>query len=342
MLIVLFSSFIIALVSTPAGAGTFDGTYDYAYNLRGPEGWETHRVPSGFIVRDGRITSDPPALSGSVDSSGVVRFEGPSPYGGSVAVFTGVIESDGTGEGTYQDQQGLGGGWAVTRVSRSGGFNIERIIYTVLDIFSPIGEFFGASGSTAAAIGVVAVVVPVITIGAIVSTISATRRKRADTATKLGYRRERGYEASQPSPPPTRSQEAPPSIEPPSGPSLLGVGVHHGSPSLPSALNLRAIWGEGRVDLNWDPPLFDTSTYQLDEYVVSKMQYGPRSIVPEKLPLDRLSPENTQWGQEFAQTYRWDTGGDVEGYVVEAMLRRVSSTGHVETIRIGGMVYVPP
>ena len=355
MLLMLFSSFFSVLAPTPAKAGTFDGTYDYAYNMRGPDGWETHRVSSGFIVSDGRISSNPSALSGTVDSSGNAQFEGPCPYGCGTSVFTGAIESDGTGEGTYQCQHGLGGRWAVTRVSGGEFSDLDQIIDSILGFFAGIGELFGLSGSTAAAVGVVAVVVPVITIVSIAQTRSAVRkqeadanramrRRKAETPPKLGYRRERGYEASQPAPPPpTTPQEIPPPIGlPPTEPSILGVGVHQGPPPLPSALNVRATWTEGQITLNWDPPQFDASMYQLEEYVVSRMQYGPTSTAAQKTPVARLSPQYTQWAERFNQTYRWNTSGDIEGYTVEALLRRVSSTGYKETFRVGGMAYTPP
>jgi len=355
MLLMLFSSFFLVLAPTPAKAGTFDGTYDYAYNMRGPDGWETHRVPSGFIVSNGRISSNPSALSGTVDSSGNAQFEGPCPYGCGTSVFTGVIESDGTGEGAYQCQHGLGGRWAVTRVSGGELSDLDEIIDSFLDFFAGIGELLGLSGSTAAAVGVVAVLVPVITIVSIAQTRSAMRKQKPEASRamerrnperppKVGYRREMGYKASQPAPtpPPNTPQEIPPPIDSSSAQPIGGVGVHEGPPPLPSALDVRAIWAEGQVTLNWNQPQFDAGGYRLDEYVVSRVQYEPTSTAPQKTPLARLSPQYTQWTESFNQTYRWNTSGDVEGYTVEAVLRRISSTGYVETFRVGGMAYTPP
>ncbi len=97
---------VLMFAFVSVGAASFDGTYNYAYNLNGPDGWETHRVDSGFVVSGGRISSNPASLSGSVDSGGQVEFTGPSPYGSPSASFTGVINSDGSGEGTYTDSQG--------------------------------------------------------------------------------------------------------------------------------------------------------------------------------------------------------------------------------------------
>ena len=119
--LLLLVSMVLALAFVSVGAASFDGTYNYAYNLNGPNGWETHRVDGGFIVRGGQISSNPAAFSGSVDSSGNVRFSGPSPYGSPTATFTGSIGSDGNGEGSYTDSQGLRGSWSVVRVSGGGG-----------------------------------------------------------------------------------------------------------------------------------------------------------------------------------------------------------------------------
>lgn len=93
---------VLVIFSTlfPVLAASFDGTYNYVYNLNG---WEEHRVDGGFIVRGGVISSNPSAFSGTVDSSGNVRFTGSSPYGGS-ATFTGTISSDGTGKETYESR----------------------------------------------------------------------------------------------------------------------------------------------------------------------------------------------------------------------------------------------
>ena len=112
-LFLLMSGVILSFPLVSVEAASFDGTYNYAYNLNGPNGWETHRVDSGFIVSGGRISSNPSAFSGTVDSSGNVHFTGPSPYGSPSATFTGVIKSDGTGEGDHRDSQGLVGRWSV-------------------------------------------------------------------------------------------------------------------------------------------------------------------------------------------------------------------------------------
>jgi len=105
--LLLLVSTVLALAFVSVEGASFDGTYNYAYNLNGPGGWETRRVDGGFIVRGGQISSNPAAFSGSVDSSGNVDFTGPSPYGSPSARFTGAIKADGTGKGSYTDSQGL-------------------------------------------------------------------------------------------------------------------------------------------------------------------------------------------------------------------------------------------
>ena len=77
--LLLLVSTVLAFTFVSVGAASFYGTYNYAYNLNGPDGWKTHRVDGGFIVRGGQVSSNPAALSATVDSSGNVRFSGPSP-----------------------------------------------------------------------------------------------------------------------------------------------------------------------------------------------------------------------------------------------------------------------
>jgi hypothetical protein len=362
-LIVLFISFII-LTPNPAKASTFDGTYNYKYTMRAPGGnWATHNVPTGFIVQNGRVSSNPSWLSGTVDSSGNAYFTGSSPYGQEhgTAVYTGVIKSDGTGSGTYRDSTGLTGSWSVTRVSGGGGSDVAETIWTILSIFSPIGELFGFSGGTAAAIGVAAVVVPIVMIGSIVSTRSSMKKQQAETRRaaerqgssgimdqspkpqpQIRYKRELGYTASQPTPPPASSQqEIPPPIDSSSAQPIGGVGVSF-NPPLPSTLDLRAIWGDGQVRLNWDTPEFDANKYQLDGYVISKMTYGPTSTAVQQTQIAQLSPQYTQWRGFFDQTYRWNTAGDWDGFKVEALLREINGSGPGGTILIPSRVYVPP
>jgi len=53
--------YVLVIFSTviPVFAASFDGIYNYVYNLNGPNGWEEHRVDGSFIVRSGVISSNP-------------------------------------------------------------------------------------------------------------------------------------------------------------------------------------------------------------------------------------------------------------------------------------------
>ena len=202
--------FICVLVTfstvIPVFAASFDGTYNYAYNLNGPNGWEEHHVDGGFIVRNGVISSNPVAFSGTVDASGNVMFTGPSPYGSPSATFTGTINSDGTGSGSYVDSQGLGGNWSVSRTS--GGLDYISIFYNFLYTFEFVGELLGLSGRMAAIVGTA------ITLAAGIVVVTVALASATTRGSKGGKRSEeypglrRGeYMASQPGEPP-RTQGA--------------------------------------------------------------------------------------------------------------------------------------
>ena len=270
---------VLSLSLVSVEGASFDGTYNYAYNLNGPGGWETHQVDKGFIVRNGRVSSNPSAFSGTVDSGGNVYFTGPSPYGSPSATFTGVIYSDGTGDGTYQDSQGLGGRWSVARVSGGGGFSFMGIVDTLLSLlysFSFIGEAVGLSGTTAAAVGSAAVIFVVVSVIAIVTTRASGRGKRAvmDDRGKDGkpwvryeFSQQRPYEASEA---PPGAQETPASfigVPPPR--ESPPVGLHVEGRALPERLDLRSAWLGGQVNLSWDRPPYDPEKYELLGYEVT-------------------------------------------------------------------------
>ena len=77
--LLLLVSTVLAFTFVSVGAASFDGTYNYAYNLNGPGSWETHRLDGGFIVRGGQVSSNPAALSGTVDSRWERAFLGAFP-----------------------------------------------------------------------------------------------------------------------------------------------------------------------------------------------------------------------------------------------------------------------
>ncbi len=112
-------------------------------------------------------------------------------------------------------------------------------------------------------------------------------------------------------------------------------------PTMSSSLKLDAVWSKGQVDLKWDRPQFESASFKLDGYVVSSMNYGPSNTAASKNLIEVLPPNRMEWAGRLEQTYRWNTQGDVQGYVVDAILHQHTSTGTIQTIRIGAMAQVP-
>jgi uncharacterized membrane protein YtjA (UPF0391 family) len=344
---------ILSFTLVTVEAASFDGTYNYAYNMNEPTGWKTHRIDSGFIVRNGRISSDPPALSGTVDSNGRVHFTGPSPYGGGLATFTGVIKSDGTGEGTYKDSQGLGGKWSVARVSGPGGSGIMGIVGTLLNLMyslSFIGEAVGFSGSTAAAVGTAAVIFAFVTVISIVTTVGSQRGRSAikfdrgrspRSKLDLEYIKQREYEAAQPDSP-VGTQETPAHlIGVPPPPQSPPVGLDVERPALPDRFDIRSVWREGRVELAWDTPQYDPEKYELYGYEVIRLYYDGSSTTSIRAEPIRLPPDSTGWRGPFDQTYRWNTAGDIEGYRVDALFQDLHVDDPTRIVRVGSTAFAP-
>ena len=309
-------------------AASYDGVYNYAYNLHGPSGWETHYVDEGFIVRSGVISSNPPALSGTVDSSGNVHFTGPSPYGSPSATFTGVIYSDGTGKGTYTDSQGLQGAWSVTRVS-GGGFDFARLLLDVMNSFAFIGEYFGLTGTTASAVGTAAVITGFVFFVVIVTSVGSSR----------GSVRRGEYHADQPDMPEREHGISPSTIGVPPPPHSPPAGISVQPPGLPDTINLRARWGR-KILLDWKRPNYDKNLYELYGYEIVQLRYDGTSTAPSKVLLDRLSPRSSNWRANVNQSYQWNTQGDVAGYRVDALFLNKQAPYH-EFLRIGETTYFP-
>jgi hypothetical protein len=153
-----------------------------------------------------------------------------------------------------------------------------------------------------------------------------------------GEYRELGYQASEADS--AKTQDVPSKIGFEGGHLMEASGEVITTPQT-SSLKLNATWVKDQVNLKWDKPQFDPATYKLDGYVVSSMKYGESSTSAIKTMIDQLPPDRTQWTSKFEQTYKWNTRGDTEGYVVEAILRQNTSTGTVQTIKVGAMAYVP-
>ena len=350
-LFLLVGGMVVASSLVSVEGASFDGTYNYAYNLNGPGGWETHRVDKGFIVRSGRILSNPSAFSGTVDSSGNVHFTGPSPYGSPSATFTGVIKSDGTGEGNYRDSQGLVGSWSVARVSGGGGFSFMGIVDTLLSLMyslSFIGEAVGLSGTTAAAVGSAAVIFVFVMVISVVTTVGSKRGKSAiksgrgkGSRSKIDFEfsQQRPYEASEA---PAGTRETPASfIGVPPPPQSPPIGLHVEGRALPERLDLRSAWQVGAVDLSWEKPLYDPERYELMGYEVIKLEFDGSSTVASRGTPVQLGPDSTGCTAPYNQTYRWNTGGDIEGYRVDALFRDLHPDSPNRIVRIGSTAYAP-
>ncbi len=326
-LLVLISLVSIASSITLVYAATYDGVYDYAYNLYGPNGWENHYIDNGFIVQGGVISSNPSALSGSVDSSGNVHFTGPSPYGSPTATFTGKIYSDGTGKGTYVDSQGLNGAWRVDKVS-GGSSSFGSLLLDVMYSMAFIGEWLGFTGSTAASVGTALAITGVIFIGVIISSAA-----QAKTGPRRGE-----YNADQPNPSPYEHNIPSSTIGVPPAPLNPPSGVSY-QPGLPNSIGLRARWGRN-IKLNWKKPKFDKNQFEFYGYEVIQLRYDGMSTAPNNVLMDRLSPKATNWKNRVKQTYNWNTMGDIAGYRVDALFLNKNSPYH-QFIRVGETTYYP-
>jgi len=348
----MLNTIILSSTTVFVEAASFDGTYNYHYTLNGPNGREDHNVPSGFIVSNGKITSNPPALSGTVDANGNVRFTGPSPYGSPSATFTGKIGSNGIGDGNYRDPQGLGGSWDVVRVSGgSGGFSFDSIgsmaygiMMTILNTiygFSFIGEAVGLSNPAAAIVGTTVAILTGVAMINLLSGIISGRKKRFITKKYYDPNRQGEYTASPPDEPP-RTQGAPATtigMDP--TPIYSQSGVHNEGRALPGRFDVKADWGNESVKLLWDTPLFDPTKYMLDRYEIIWQTYdGTRTSFISGEPIN-ISPERTSWGSSFKQTYRWNTQGDIDGIRVNAVFRDLNPNLPERFVRISDTVYHP-
>lgn len=346
MLVILFSIYIVS--SAPilvVDAASFDGTYDYAYNwyYSPAREWRTVRVSSGFIVKNGRISSSPSGLNGWVASNGNVRFTGPCPYGGHQTVFTGSINSDGEGGGYYRcgysGHPNPGGRWSVTRVSSPG-------------IFGLIDDLLGSTE----AVTLVAIIGGLSIAAAGIWNIEK-KRSGKEKLRKVGG----PSQTQQPIPPSESLEFSPYQVDAPSPeispssttheilPSTIGIPSPPASPEAgvtirnppPSQLDLNAVWFSDRVNLSWQQPQFDANLYTLQGYDVYQLQYTGASTVPTKIHLGTLPPGSTGTTVPHTQTYTYSTSGDTAGYIVEARLGYTSSTGQPQIYRVSNMVHTP-
>ena len=109
---------------------------------------------------------------------------------------------------------------------------------------------------------------------------------------------------------------------------------------LPDRLVIQSAWGSGRVDLAWERPQYDPEKYELMGYEIVRMRYDGTSTASSRMVVDRLPPESPGWTGPFEQTYRWNTGGDVEGHRVDALFRDLGGDSS-RVVRVGSTAYAP-
>jgi hypothetical protein len=329
-------------------AANFDGTYNYVYNYydsrKDPgERWVTVSISSGFIVRNGRISSNPSGLTGWVDSNGNVRFTGPCPYGGHQTVFTGTIGSNGKGGGYYHcgysGHPNPGGRWSVTRVSSPGIFSFIEDLLGSTEVVTMVAIIGGLSIAVAGIWNIEKKRSGKEELRKVVSPFQTQQPTLPSESYEFSP-----YQVDAPSPqtsPPSTTHEIPPStIGIPSPPASPEAGVTISHPP-PSQLDLNAVWFSDRVNLSWQQPQFDASIYTLQGYDVYQLQYTGASTVPAKIHLGTLPPGSTGTTVPYTQTYTYSTSGDTAGYIVEARLGYTSSTGQPQIFRVSNIVHTP-
>jgi len=232
------------------------------------------------------------------------------------------------------------------------------IMDTLLNLMyslSFIGEAVGLSGTTAAAVGSAAVIFVVVSVIAIATTRGSGRGKRAvmdkrgegeKLKVRYDFSQQRPYGAEGSGAPPSvataRTQGAPAStIGVPPPPESSPIGLHVEGRALPERLDLRSAWQAGQVDLSWERPPFDPEKYELMGYEVTQLFYDGSSTVPSRGAPVRFGPDSTGCTAPFDQTYRWNTGGDVNGYRVDALFRDLHPDNPNRIVRIGSTAFAP-
>ncbi len=245
----------------------------------------------------------------------------------------------------------------MARVSGGGGSGVSGIVGTLLDFlysFAFIGEAVGLSGTTAAAVGTAAVILVFVAVIAVV-TRGSGRGKRAvmdkrgegqGPEVRYAFSQQRPFDASPPEAPgpvvPPRTQGAAAStigVPPPPGSPPVGLGVERRG--LPDRFFVNAAWVSPWVDLGWETPLFDPGKYELYGYEIIKLLYDGSSTVASREVAAQLPREALRWRGSFEQTYRWNSGGDIEGYRVDALFRDLNPDEPNRIVRVGTTAYAP-
>ncbi len=345
-----------------ARAASYDGTYDLDYSLYNGSSWQWITLEGGLIVEDGE-TSSPRAgyFVGYVYSDGSVWMQSPNPLAPSeTAIFTGYINDDGTGSGDWQAPNGYGT-WAVERVSgplggTAGilgaglfGIGLTSLLYSMGFMQAKEKPFSRGSAATTTAkpprwtgrvrsqgfwSGTPNPPPPVINQDNLAGVITRGRPPFI------------GEPAGNQSPPgglpPFIGQQGPGVAQPNNLPPFIGMGgggapmTGQGArvggdlfPRLETLFGNRTATG---MDLWWEPPRFNPETEQLVGYRVYGYIWGPNSTQPVQTLLTNppWPPNVTRGTATFPQTYRFSTGGDIDGFRVEPLFRRLTGdTGEI-------------
>jgi hypothetical protein len=322
-----------------ASAANYDGTYTLYYSYYNGSSWQWITLENGLIVSDGE-TSSPRSgyFLGYVDSDGSVWMQSPNPLAPSeTATWTGQINSDGSGGGDWRAPDGYGT-WTVERVSGPiGGFESSIL----LGLYGGLGGggilYSLGFGQTKKA-----------------GFIRGMPGLGAKTPKWSGRMRSKSFWSEPPNPPPpvinqdnltgVRTRGRPPFIgeparnqSPPSGlPPFIGmdgggVAATSGGPRVGGDLfpRLETLFGNrtpNGMEMWWEPPKFNPEAEELVGYRVYGYIWGPNSTQPVEVLLTNPPwPPNISRGfATFDQTYRFSTGGDIEGFRVEPLFRRIA------------------
>lgn len=112
-------------------------------------------------------------------------------------------------------------------------------------------------------------------------------------------------------------------------------------PGLPDRLDVNGNWRSPFVDLVWERPTFDPSQYELMGYDVIKLNFDGSSTVASRGQAMRYGPDSTGCTAPYQQTYRWNTGGDIEGYRIDALFRDLNPDMPNRIVRVGKTAYAP-
>jgi hypothetical protein len=347
----LLTACLLFATVAPVLANSYDGTYDYSYTYKDMDAQtQTMDLGSVFIVSGGEISVEGSSnrFSGSVDDWGGVSFTGPSPEGTLTATFTGTIDSDGSGSGSWTD--GINrGNWYVTR---TGGGDLD----------------FGSIDPVAAGVALAAgIIVFAVIYGAYKNNVA--KRKSGQTqsiAPKGSLKLPHRYPETRPVNPQYSQPPSPSGLQGPGEPVTDGVSVDALGNPLPPPIDmdngtpiyegrpmvapvdmgslpfLNATWQPGLASLEWQTPQFDSSKYRLVGYDISQQMYGPNSTAPQSINLTRLGPNaNNVNITPFNQTYNWSTGGDTAGFRVDPVFQQIGAPGQFHSGGLGVRVGEP-